>query len=74
MMKPGTYTVTLYQGELEAGSGSVTVTAGGTSSINLSSSLNRPNTIWSIGRYFRSLGKERGADNLLGTVDGTPAG
>lgn len=49
MMKPGTYTVTLFQGELEAGSGSVTVTAGRTSSITLSSTLNRPSTIWSIG-------------------------
>ncbi|KAJ3565024.1 hypothetical protein NP233_g7909 [Leucocoprinus birnbaumii] len=48
-MKPGTYTVTLYQGELEAGTGSVTVSAGRTSTINLSSSLNVPNTIWSIG-------------------------
>ncbi|TFK40637.1 Rhamnogalacturonase B, N-terminal-domain-containing protein [Crucibulum laeve] len=49
LMKPGTYTVTLYQGELEAGSGSVTVSAGKTSSITLSSSLSRPSTIWSIG-------------------------
>jgi len=50
MMKPGTYTVTLFQGELEAGSGSVTVTTGGTSSITLSSTLNLPSTIWSIGK------------------------
>lgn len=50
MMKPGTYVVTLFQGELEAGSGSITVAAGGTSSITLSSTLNRPNTIWSIGK------------------------
>ncbi|KAF9454776.1 polysaccharide lyase family 4 protein [Macrolepiota fuliginosa MF-IS2] len=49
MMKPGTYTVTLYQGELEAGTGSVTVSAGKTSSITLNSNLSRPSTIWSIG-------------------------
>jgi len=48
-MKPGTYTVTLYQGELEAGTGSVSVTAGRTSTITLSSSLSAPSTIWSIG-------------------------
>lgn len=49
MMKPGTYTVTLYQGEVAAGTGSVSVSAGRTSSVNLSSNLSRPNTIWSIG-------------------------
>ncbi|KAJ8691452.1 hypothetical protein PTI98_011021 [Pleurotus ostreatus] len=74
LMKPGTYTVTLFQGELEAGTGSVSaevisgafrfqtkpqvsVSAGRTSSVTLTSSLSRPSTIWSIG-----------------TVDGTPAG
>ncbi|KAG5340202.1 putative rhamnogalacturonate lyase A [Termitomyces sp. T112] len=49
LMKPGTYTVTLYQGELEAGTGSVTVSAGSTSSLTLTSTLSRPSTIWSIG-------------------------
>lgn len=48
-MLPGTYTATLYQGELEAGTGSVTVSAGKTSSLTLTSSLNVPSTIWSIG-------------------------
>ncbi|KAG2010075.1 rhamnogalacturonase B [Coprinopsis cinerea AmutBmut pab1-1] len=49
MMKPGTYDVTLFQGELEAGAGRVTVNAGQTTAINLSSNLSRPNVIWSIG-------------------------
>jgi rhamnogalacturonan endolyase len=49
LMKPGTYDVTLYQGELEAGSGRVTVSAGQTASISISVNLSRPNTIWSIG-------------------------
>jgi len=49
LMKPGTYTATLYQGELEAGTGTVTVKAGGTSSLNIVSNLSRPTTIWSIG-------------------------
>jgi len=48
-MKPGTYTATLYQGELETGTGSVTVRAGATSSLTLTSSLSRPSVIWSIG-------------------------
>ncbi|GLB38246.1 putative rhamnogalacturonan lyase B, N-terminal [Lyophyllum shimeji] len=49
LMKPGTYTATLYQGELEAGTGSVTVRAGATSSLTLTSTFSRPSTIWSIG-------------------------
>lgn len=49
-MKPGTYTVTLFQGELEAGSGSVTVTAGKTSSVTLTTTLSKPTTIWAIGK------------------------
>lgn len=55
MMKPGTYTVTLYQGELEAGAGSVTVSAGRTSTVTLSSNLSRPSTIWSIGEQLYGL-------------------
>ncbi|KAJ7212257.1 Rhamnogalacturonase B, N-terminal-domain-containing protein [Mycena pura] len=49
LMKPGTYTVTLFQGELEAGTGSVTVSAGKTTSVTIASTLSRPATIWSIG-------------------------
>lgn len=49
LMKPGTYTATLYQGEVAAGTGSVTVRAGATTSLSLTSSLNRPTTVWSIG-------------------------
>ena len=48
-MKPGTYTATLYQGELAAGTGSVTVTAGKTTTLKLTSSLDVPDTIWNIG-------------------------
>jgi hypothetical protein len=51
-MKPGTYTATIFQGELEAGTGSVTVKAGATTSLTLTSSLNRPSTIWSIGKSY----------------------
>ncbi|KAK1236237.1 hypothetical protein PQX77_000525 [Marasmius sp. AFHP31] len=48
-MKPGTYGVTLFEGELEVGTGSVTISAGKTSTVSLSSSISRPSTIWSIG-------------------------
>ena len=48
-MKPGTYDVTLFQGELEAGFGSVTVEAGGSASVDLVSELDTPETVWSIG-------------------------
>ncbi|KAF9257512.1 hypothetical protein L218DRAFT_110983 [Marasmius fiardii PR-910] len=48
-MKPGTYSVTLYQGELEAGTGSVSISAGKTSTVSLTSTLTRPSTIWNLG-------------------------
>lgn len=48
-MKPGTYTVTLFKGELEVGTGSASVSAGGTTTVNLSSNESIPNAIWSIG-------------------------
>ncbi|CAA7261388.1 unnamed protein product [Cyclocybe aegerita] len=49
MMKPGTYSATLFEGEIEADTGTVTVSAGRTSSITLAPTLSRPSTIWSIG-------------------------
>ncbi|KAJ7935501.1 polysaccharide lyase family 4 protein [Mycena leptocephala] len=49
LMKPGTYTVTLYQGELEAGTGSVTVSAGRTTTMSIASTLSVPTVIWRIG-------------------------
>ncbi|KAF8645163.1 hypothetical protein AX16_007991 [Volvariella volvacea WC 439] len=49
LMKPGTYTVSLYQGEIEIGTGSASVNAGSTTTVSLSSSISRPSTIWSIG-------------------------
>ncbi|VDC05272.1 unnamed protein product [Peniophora sp. CBMAI 1063] len=48
-MIPGTYTATLYQGELAVATGSVSVSAGGTASLTLKSSLSQPSTIWAIG-------------------------
>jgi rhamnogalacturonan endolyase len=48
-VKPGTYTATLYKGELEVGTGSVTVTAGKTSALTLASTESIKTTIWQIG-------------------------
>ncbi|KZV63997.1 polysaccharide lyase family 4 protein [Peniophora sp. CONT] len=48
-MIPGTYTATLFQGELAVATGSVSVSAGGSSSLTLKSALSQPSTIWSIG-------------------------
>lgn len=91
-MKPGTYTVTLFQGELEAGTGSVSaevisgafrfqtkpqvsVSAGRTSSVTLTSSVSRPSTIWSIGKRVSAFNPfHRLSELVAGTVDGTPAG
>jgi rhamnogalacturonan endolyase len=51
-MKPGTYTATLYQGELGIGSGSAAVTAGGNTTLNISgSSPTTTSTIWRIGTW-----------------------
>ncbi|PSR71960.1 hypothetical protein PHLCEN_2v12170 [Hermanssonia centrifuga] len=49
LMKPGTYTATLFEGQLESGTANVTVSAGGTASIALTASASRPSTIWSVG-------------------------
>ncbi|QRW13230.1 rhamnogalacturonate lyase [Ceratobasidium sp. AG-Ba] len=48
-VKPGTYTATLYKKELEVGTGSVTVSAGGTATLNLSSNESVKSVIWQIG-------------------------
>lgn len=50
-MKPGTYTATLYQGELAVANCPATVTAGGNTTVNLSSTLSHPATIWKTGTW-----------------------
>lgn len=51
-MKPGTYTATLYEGELGIGSGSAAVTAGHTTTLNLTGTdPNATSTIWRIGTW-----------------------
>lgn len=49
-MKPGTYTMKLYQTELEVASQSVTINAGSTTTSNIASTLKAPTErIWTIG-------------------------
>jgi rhamnogalacturonan endolyase len=50
-MKPGTYTATLYKGELEVATDSVTVSAGTTTTLNLTSTEATPSTIFRIGNW-----------------------
>lgn len=58
LMKPGTYTMVLYKGELKVAESSVTVTAGGSTSKSLASAQDIPSSV-----IFR-----------IGTVDGKPTG
>ncbi|CAE6446227.1 unnamed protein product [Rhizoctonia solani] len=48
-VKPGTYTATLYKKELAVATGSVTVSAGKTSTLSLTSTESLPTLIWQIG-------------------------
>ncbi|EUC55236.1 rhamnogalacturonate lyase, partial [Rhizoctonia solani AG-3 Rhs1AP] len=48
-VKPGTYTATLYKKELEVATGSVTVSAGKTATLSLTSTESLPTLIWQIG-------------------------
>ena len=50
-MKPGTYTMKLYQGEFQLASQSVTVTAGGTTTSNIAGVTQSRTTIWQIGDW-----------------------
>jgi rhamnogalacturonan endolyase len=54
-MKPGTYEMVLYKGELAVGSQSVVVTAGQTVTSNIndanSADVNIPAYIWQIGEF-----------------------
>jgi len=50
MMKTGSYTMTLYQGELPVAAKSITVNTGG-NSININSTFTQPASIWQIGTW-----------------------
>ncbi|MDP9173520.1 MAG: polysaccharide lyase family protein [Planctomycetota bacterium] len=48
---PGTYTETLYQGELAVGSQTVTIGAGKTTNANIADTRTQPTAIWTIGTW-----------------------
>lgn len=50
LMKPGTYTMVLYQTEFEVARSSVTVSGGGTTNQNIASSLPSRDLLWQIGK------------------------
>ena len=65
-VKPGTYTATLYQGELGVASSSVSVTAGSTTPLNLASTWPVPSTVFQLGDWDGSPQGFLNATNILG--------
>jgi rhamnogalacturonan endolyase len=64
-MKPGTYTQTLFQGELEVATRTVTVTANATlTGQNITSTRANPATIWKIGEWDGTPLEFRNGGNL----------
>jgi rhamnogalacturonan endolyase len=64
-MKPGSYTQTLYQGELAVATRAVTVTAGTTlTGQNIASALPNPPAIWRIGQWDGTPLELRNGGNL----------
>lgn len=64
-MRPGTYTMTLYQTELKVAETSVTVTAGSTASKNIANGVAARKTIWTIGNWDGQPTGFRNADKQL---------
>lgn len=65
LMKPGTYTMVLYQTEFEVKRQSVTVSRGSTTSSNIASGLPTRNLIWQIGKLDGQPTGFRNADKFL---------
>jgi rhamnogalacturonan endolyase len=64
-MKPGTYTMVLYQTEFKAAQSSVSVSAGQTVTVNVASGLVSHNSIFKIGEYDGQPTGFRNADKVL---------
>ncbi|KAK2054205.1 rhamnogalacturonase [Colletotrichum caudatum] len=64
-MKPGTYTMVLYQTEFKVATSSVTVSAGQTVTKNIASGLTSRTTLWKIGDYDGQPTGFRNADKQL---------
>jgi rhamnogalacturonan endolyase len=64
-MKPGTYTMVLYQTEFKVASATVTVSRGATTSQNIASTLPARNLLWEIGKLDGQPTGFRNADKFL---------
>jgi rhamnogalacturonan endolyase len=64
-MKPGTYTMVLYQTEFKVASSSVSVSAGQTTTANIASGLTSHTSLWKIGEYDGQPTGFRNADKFL---------
>src|SRR5262249_30173163 len=64
-MKPGTYTATLYKGELGVATDTATVTAGTTTTLNLTSTETIPSTIFKIGEWDGTPAGLLNADKIV---------
>ncbi len=64
-MKPGTYAVTLYKGELAVATASVTVSAAATTPLNLASAEPTPAAIFRIGEWDGTPAGFLNADNIV---------
>ena len=65
LMKPGTYTVTLYKGELPVTNGTTTVSAGVTNTLHLASGESAPSYIFKIGEWDGTPAGLLNASNII---------
>jgi rhamnogalacturonan endolyase len=65
LMKPGTYTATLYKGELAVTNRTVTVSAGNTNSLNLVSAESAPSHLFKIGEWDGTPAGFLNASNIV---------
>jgi rhamnogalacturonan endolyase len=63
-VKPGTYTATLYAGELETAKQTVTVTAGATTTLAISGSVPAAGTLFQLGKFDGTPAGFRNADKI----------
>jgi rhamnogalacturonan endolyase len=65
LMKPGTYTMTLYKQELKVAQSSVQVTAGGSSTANIASAEKVHKPIWRVGEFDGQPFEFKNGENFL---------
>jgi rhamnogalacturonan endolyase len=65
LMKPGTYTAILYKGELEVATNALTITAGQTNTLNVTSSETAPNYVFKIGEWDGTPNGFMNADKII---------